>query len=84
MEMTSSPRTVEEIFKDFSARRAAVVRALTYGNLIFSSFCFSFPFLSFPLNLESFYKYDRGFFLRFLLLFSDVDGFYGLCDPGNV
>ncbi|KAG6769593.1 hypothetical protein POTOM_025243 [Populus tomentosa] len=30
MEMTSSPRTVEEIFKDFSARRAAVVRALTY------------------------------------------------------
>uniref|UniRef100_A0A6N2KLU2 PHD finger protein ALFIN-LIKE n=1 Tax=Salix viminalis TaxID=40686 RepID=A0A6N2KLU2_SALVM len=30
MEMASSARTVEEIFKDFSARRAAVVRALTY------------------------------------------------------
>ncbi|KAK7317334.1 hypothetical protein RJT34_01469 [Clitoria ternatea] len=27
--MASSPRTVEEIFKDFSARRTAVVRALT-------------------------------------------------------
>jgi hypothetical protein len=30
--MASSARTVEEIFKDFSARRAAVVRALTHGN----------------------------------------------------
>ncbi|XP_009346325.1 PHD finger protein ALFIN-LIKE 1 [Pyrus x bretschneideri] len=29
MEMASSPRTVEEIFKDYSARRNAVVRALT-------------------------------------------------------
>ncbi|KDP24443.1 hypothetical protein JCGZ_25007 [Jatropha curcas] len=29
MEMASSPRTVEEIFKDYSARRAGVVRALT-------------------------------------------------------
>ncbi|KAK7292549.1 hypothetical protein RJT34_15400 [Clitoria ternatea] len=27
--MASSPCTVEEIFKDFSARRTAVVRALT-------------------------------------------------------
>ncbi|KAK9699147.1 hypothetical protein RND81_08G155700 [Saponaria officinalis] len=38
---SSNPRTVEEIFKDFSARRSAIVRALT----------------------------------------SDVDEFYGLCDP---
>ncbi|MED6148555.1 phytoene dehydrogenase AL-1 [Stylosanthes scabra] len=29
MEMAASPRTVEEIFKDYSARRTAVVRALT-------------------------------------------------------
>ncbi|KAI8540105.1 hypothetical protein RHMOL_Rhmol09G0236300 [Rhododendron molle] len=28
--ISSSPRTVEEIFKDYSARRAGVVRALTY------------------------------------------------------
>ena len=34
MEMASSPRTVEEIFKDYSARRAGVVRALTYGMLL--------------------------------------------------
>nr|GMC90105.1 PHD finger protein ALFIN-LIKE 1-like isoform X1 [Ipomoea batatas] len=27
--ISSSPRTVEEIFKDFSARRAGIVRALT-------------------------------------------------------
>ncbi|XP_044502411.1 PHD finger protein ALFIN-LIKE 1-like isoform X1 [Mangifera indica] len=30
MEMASSPRTVEEIFKDYCSRRAGVVRALTY------------------------------------------------------
>ncbi|KAF7801066.1 PHD finger protein ALFIN-LIKE 1-like [Senna tora] len=29
MEMASSPRTMEDIFKDYSARRAGVVRALT-------------------------------------------------------
>ncbi|KAL8154265.1 hypothetical protein V2J09_012025 [Rumex salicifolius] len=38
---SSNPRSVEEIFKDFSARRAGIIRALT----------------------------------------SDVDEFYGLCDP---
>ncbi|CAK7343920.1 unnamed protein product [Dovyalis caffra] len=39
MEMASSPRTVEEIFKDFSARRAAVVRALTYDVDDFYGLC---------------------------------------------
>lgn len=39
--ISSSPRSVEEIFKDYSGRRAGIVRALT----------------------------------------SDVDEFYGLCDP---
>ena len=34
MEMAASPRTVEEIFKDYSGRRAGVVRALTYGTLL--------------------------------------------------
>lgn len=29
--VTSSRRTVEEIFKDFSARRSGIVRALTHG-----------------------------------------------------
>lgn len=37
MEMASSPRTVEEIFKDYSARRIAVVRALTQGTLIYQN-----------------------------------------------
>jgi hypothetical protein len=27
----ASPRTVEEIFKDYNARRSALVRALTIG-----------------------------------------------------
>ncbi|KAB5520012.1 hypothetical protein DKX38_024331 [Salix brachista] len=39
MEMASSARTVEEIFKDFSARRAAVVRALTYDVDSFYGLC---------------------------------------------
>jgi hypothetical protein len=30
--ISANPRTVEEIFKDFSARRAGLVRALTSGN----------------------------------------------------
>lgn len=29
--ISSSPRTVEEIFKDYNARRTGIVRALTYG-----------------------------------------------------
>ncbi|XP_011006562.1 PREDICTED: PHD finger protein ALFIN-LIKE 1-like [Populus euphratica] len=39
MEMASNARTVEEIFKDFSARRAAVVRALTYDVDAFYGLC---------------------------------------------
>ena len=30
--VSSNPRSVEEIFKDFSGRRAGLVRALTSGN----------------------------------------------------
>lgn len=29
--ISSNPRNVEEIFKDYSGRRAGVLRALTYG-----------------------------------------------------
>ncbi|RRT59744.1 hypothetical protein B296_00006423 [Ensete ventricosum] len=31
--ISSAPRTVEEIFKDYSSRRAGIVRALTHGSL---------------------------------------------------
>lgn len=34
--ISSSPRTVEEIFKDYSGRRTGIVRALTYGTLSLS------------------------------------------------
>ncbi|CAI0443618.1 unnamed protein product [Linum tenue] len=37
--ISSSPRTVEEIFKDFSARRAGLVRALTFDVDDFYSQC---------------------------------------------
>lgn len=40
--VSSSPKTVEEIFKDYSARRSGIVRALTHG----TSFDF-FPFYFF-------------------------------------
>ncbi|EXB59013.1 PHD finger protein ALFIN-LIKE 1 [Morus notabilis] len=37
--MASNPRTVEEIFKDYSARRAGLVRALTYDVDEFYGLC---------------------------------------------
>ncbi|CAI9273756.1 unnamed protein product [Lactuca saligna] len=37
--ISSSPRSVEEIFKDYSARRAGIVRALTYDVDEFYSNC---------------------------------------------
>ncbi|RVW32481.1 PHD finger protein ALFIN-like 2 [Vitis vinifera] len=37
--ISSSPRTVEEIFKDYSGRRAGVVRALTYDVDEFYKLC---------------------------------------------
>ncbi|KAG8374414.1 hypothetical protein BUALT_Bualt11G0129300 [Buddleja alternifolia] len=37
--VSSSPRTVEEIFKDYSARRAGIVRALTYDVDEFYALC---------------------------------------------
>lgn len=48
MDMASSPRTVEEIFKDYSARRTGVIRALTHGTTLLSpmSLSFSSIFLS--------------------------------------
>ncbi|XP_015089207.1 PHD finger protein ALFIN-LIKE 2-like isoform X2 [Solanum pennellii] len=37
--ISSTPRTVEEIFKDYSARRAGILRALTYDVEEFSNMC---------------------------------------------
>lgn len=42
--ITSSPRTVEEIFKDYSARRSGIVRALTFGMLYVLILTFSADF----------------------------------------
>ncbi|KAL5166616.1 PHD finger protein ALFIN-LIKE 1 [Glycine soja] len=39
MDMASSPRTVEEIFKDYGARRTAVIRALTHDVDEFYGLC---------------------------------------------
>lgn len=75
MEMAASPRTVEEIFKDYSGRRAGVVRALTYGALL------SLSTITLSLSLS---KKMLVWPLLFLFYDSDVDEFYGLCDPGIV
>jgi len=72
MEMAASPRTVEEIFKDYSGRRAGVVRALTYGTLL------SLSTITLSLSLSKNTNLTVAFFD------SDVDEFYGLCDPGTV
>lgn len=60
--VSSGPRTVEEIFKDYSARRAGIIRALTHGTLCCYNLCISqrinvdlflFIFLcSFRINIE--------------------------------
>ena len=74
--MASKPRTVEEIFRDFRARRNAIIRALTHGTTLLFPMPLSFLFFYFFLSLSF-------FFHPCLFLFSDVDEFYGLCDPGK-
>lgn len=70
-----SPRTVEEIFKDFSARHAAVLRALTAG----TSIC---PFFLCFVKLILFFFYlSKRLILLFCLQFSDVEEFFSQCDP---
>ncbi|MQL97032.1 hypothetical protein Taro_029717 [Colocasia esculenta] len=85
MEMASSnPRSVEDIFKDYSGRRNGIVRALTYGELPFPS-----PSLSLVVQdpgavllVPKFCTF--GVFLSLIYLRSvtpDVNEFYALCDP---
>lgn len=74
--VSSSPRTVEEIFKDYSARRGGIVRALTDGTLYIRCILTR----TWKIN---FCKYLIHCGILFsLLVFTDVDEFYGLCDPG--
>ena len=71
--ITSSPRTVEEIFKDYSARRIAIIRALTYGKN---------P--KFDFYLPHYHAQFKNFHLWFSSLsLSDVEEFCSLCDPGK-
>lgn len=66
--ISSNPKTVEEIFKDYSSRRSGIVRALTHG----TSFTFLIYF-SVGICLKNWFWFV-----------SDVDEFYNLCDPGNL
>ena len=63
MDMASSPRNVEEIFKDYGARRTAVIRALTHGTtLLFLS--------SYPLFLHFANYFFALFFSQTLMNFT--------------
>jgi len=46
MDAGYNPRTVEEVFRDFKGRRAALIKALTTGSYFLS---FSIPITSFSL-----------------------------------
>ncbi|KAK9161924.1 hypothetical protein Syun_002826 [Stephania yunnanensis] len=64
----NSPRTVEEVFRDFKSRRSALLKALTTGLL---------PTLSLPsLSLSLFFLTRLWPYLA-----ADVDAFYQQCDP---
>lgn len=67
MEMASSPRSVEEIFKDFNARRTAVLRALTLGTFSFISLNLGFLFF-----FQAFNAKVLTFFVLFLFPFSQM------------
>lgn len=51
--VSSNPRTVEEIFKDYTARRTALLRALTKGLTHKSPLSLNFPdFFVMPLDFH--------------------------------
>ena len=72
--MASNPHTVEEIFKDYSARRIVAIRALTHGTILF--------FLVFSLSL-AFQPLLLQVLHFFPFFFPDVDKLYELYDSGE-
>lgn len=50
----NNPRTVEEVFRDFKGRRAAILRALTTGLFFLSFFLSCFYFLKFSYGFLNF------------------------------
>ena len=64
--ISSSPCTVKEIFKDYTARRTALLRALTYGHYHLSSLSLSLS----PQNPNFFYCFKMLILIEaFLVLF---------------
>ena len=75
MEMTLYLLIVGGIFKDYRARRNGLVHALTRGSLQITFVSLSIVFLFLNVRISDF---------GFPFFISDVDEFYGHCDPGNV
>lgn len=72
-----SPRTVEEVFKDFKGRRAGMIKALTTGS-------FSLSLSLIALESINFFLFSFGISCDiFDFSVADVDKFYQQCDPGE-
>nr|KJB65498.1 hypothetical protein B456_010G097500 [Gossypium raimondii] len=82
-----NPRTVEEVFRDFKGRRAAMIKALTTGISLLSLFSYSFVIFlkERPLSFLSYLSKFVCFFMLItfsgVVLLADVEEFYKQCDP---
>jgi hypothetical protein len=78
-----NPRTPEEVFKDFRARRAGIIKALSTGIICFFRFIYvSSQFLK--ISLPPFLIPENCSIFPVVCFFSDVEKFYQDCDPGYV
>ena len=75
------PRTVEEVFSDFKARRAGLIRALTTGSYFLLRFseCIRFIYMQAHIYVRmNFLMYPT-----FSFFSAEVEKFYQQCDPGE-
>ena len=72
------PRSPEDVFRDFRARRAGLIRALPTGNPRLA-----FAFAS-PTSPPSDSVWGSEFSLVSRWLSADVEKFYVMCDPGEL
>lgn len=89
-----NPRTVEEVFRDFTGRRAALIKALTTGYFNPTTSFFLFLFNNNNNNNPELIFFFFFFWIKSKLTFfflgvcvcvsPDVEEFYQQCDPGNV
>lgn len=74
-----------DVFNDFKARHAGLLKALTTGFLLFLSFVFLCLFLFFFNLFDRFGVFCMIYLMDLICSFgnSDVEEFFKLCDPGK-